>query len=89
MPHWYDPLLTFLAAQPAETASVTLTLAEVETLVNREVPPIALTRGYWWDHGPRSMGEHLAAGWRVAHVRGRPVIITFARLPPEAPAGQR
>ena len=88
MAHWYDPLLTFLTEQPAETMSVALTFAEVAVLVGGAVPSTALARAYWWDHATRSLGKRLAVlGWRVTHVRGRPPTITFERQLPDASAG--
>ena len=96
MPHvrWDAPLRTFLAEQPPETPSVALTLVDVETLVGGAVPPTGRTRGYWWDRGPRSMGQRLAViGWRVTQVRVHPPTITFVRLPSDTtaqfPARQR
>ena len=58
--HWYEPVLTFLAEQPAATGSVTLTFAAVAALAGE--PPIAhaLTRAFWWDRGPHSIGAGLA-----------------------------
>ena len=86
-PHWSAPLLAFLAEQPPETASVTLTFAEVEVLVGGELPVIARTRYYWWGQTSGTMGPRLAAiGWRVAHARGRPPAFTFVRLPPDTSA---
>ena len=82
MPHWYDSLVTFLAEQPPEAASVVLTFPQVEALVGGELPVIARTRYYWWGQTSGTMGPRLAAiCWRVAHVRGRPPTFTFVRLP--------
>ncbi len=82
MPRWYDALLTLLAEQPPEVATVTLTLVEIEALAAGPLPPSARTRGYWWDGGAKAMSHRLAAiGWRVAHVRGRPLTLTFVRRP--------
>ncbi len=80
MPHWYDPLLSFLAEQPAETTSVMLTVAELTTLVEGRLPANAMTRSYWWHRKPSSVSVDLTAiGWRVIHMRGRPLAITFVR----------
>ncbi len=81
-PHWYEPVLRFLAEQPPEATSVALTFPQVEVLIGSELPVIARTRHYWWGHTSGTMGPRLAAiGWRVAHVRGRPLTVTFERLP--------
>ncbi len=87
MPHWYEPILTFLAAQPAATGSVTLPFAEVAALAGELPSARARTRAFWWDRRPHSIGAGLAVcGWRVAHGLGRPPAITFERLPPETSA---
>ena len=86
---WYDPLLTFLAEQPAETTSITLTFAEVAACVGAPLSAFAATRTFWCDRKPRSVGAGLAVfGWRVAHVHGRPLTITFVRcvVPLDTPA---
>ncbi len=81
---WFDPLLAFLAEQPPETTSVTLTVPAIAAIVGGDVPRAGLIRGYWRGRGKQSIGPRLAAiGWQVAHVRGRPATITFERLPPE------
>ncbi len=82
MPRWYEPLLTFLIAQPAETASVTLTFAEMEALVGRPLPASAVSRSYWRHRRPGGMGHRLAAlGWRVGPFgRGQIAAITYVRL---------
>ena len=82
MPHWYDPLLVFLADQPPETVSVTLTLDEVAVLVGAPFPRGAFTRGYWHARGPNAVGQRLrAAGWWVTKVqpRGTATTIIFMR----------
>ena len=81
---WYEPLLTFLAEQPPEMASVTLTVAELATLVGNRLPATAVTRAYWWTHKQGAIADRLGVtGWRVAHMRGRPPVITFMRLSPD------
>ena len=86
MPRWYEPLLTFLAQQQPETASVTLTFADLEVLVGRPLPARAVSRSYWRHRKPGGMGHRLAAlGWRVGPFgRGQTSAITFVRLQPDA-----
>ncbi len=87
MPHWYAALLAYLAAQPAETVSVTRTLVELEALASGPRPPTAVIRGYWRGRAYGVMGYRLRAiGWRVRQMRGRPPTLPFVRRPPDAPA---
>ncbi len=82
----YQPLAEFLAAQPAETGTVTLTLADVETVIGAPLPSAAWTSTWWTNSGVRSHhAPWVAAGWRVASrsLRRAPGTITFERLPPE------
>jgi hypothetical protein len=69
MPISYQPLADFLAAQPPATATVTLTIAEVEALVGTPLPVSAWART-WWSTARqgRTAGERpwVAVGWRVA-----------------------
>ena len=81
MPHWSEPLVVLLAEQPADTTSVTLTIAELMMLAGGRLPAMAETRSYWWTPKSGSMVNRLAAiGWRAAHVRGRPLALTFERV---------
>ena len=82
MPRWYVPLLAFLAAQPADTTRLTLTVAELEGLAGRSLPVTTATYGYWWQWKRGPLRSRLAAiGWQVAQARGRPLAVTFVRLP--------
>ncbi len=82
MPSPYAPLATLLANQPLGTATVTLTLAEIEVVLGRAVPVSAWARGWWL--GTKDKGRPrpwVAAGWRVTQVSMRqvPPTVTFAR----------
>ncbi len=83
----YEPLADFLAAQPPETTSVTLSLPEIEALLGQEVP-LSAHRHTWWRNDPsqRQPRAWLGAGWRVTHaqVRQAPSAITFTRISPDA-----
>ena len=82
---WYEPLITFLVEQSLETVNVTLTVAELASLVGNRLPVTAVTRTYWWAQKQGAIACRLEAiGWRVAHVRGRPPMVTFERLSPDA-----
>ena len=84
MPTRLQPLADFLAAQPAETASVTLTFPEIEALVGEALPHAAST-AQWWVNGPKQAQARvwLDAGWAVTRrsLRTRPPYIIFARGP--------
>ena len=84
MPSRYQPLADFLATQPPETVSVTLTLAEIERIVGVPLPAIASTQA-WWTNYPtlRHARAWLAAGWRTQSPQTRrlPVRISFVRAP--------
>ena len=77
-PRKYQPLVDYLAGQPAATTSVSLTLAEIEALVEAPLPRTAATRIWWHNARPYWRLLH-AAGWRVVgfDVLGRRA--TFAR----------
>ena len=84
MPQWYDPLFALLAAQPAATSRVTITLGEVVARGGAPIPDAAYARSYWSRpvHGPLRRRLRVA-GWRVAGVReGVNPALTFVRLPP-------
>ena len=83
-PPKYQPLADYLAAVPAETVTVTLTLPEVEALLGSPLPPSAGTLSWWANTaGPPHARAWLAAGWHVAAcaLRSQPSAITVARGP--------
>ena len=82
MPHWSDPLLTHLAEQSHDTATLTLTLDTVAALVGPSLPLGASSRGFWHARAPKAMGQRLrASGWWVAQLQRRSAAptITFIR----------
>ena len=78
----YDPLGAYLAGLPPEVAEVTLTLAEVATIVGAPLPRTAWA-GIWWKGAATGTQARAwrAAGWRVARqaLRADPPAVTFAR----------
>ena len=66
MPHWWGPLLAFLAEQPAETTSVTLTVTEVAALGGEAMPAAGFTPrllvGSWADVDGSALGSDQLAG---------------------------
>ena len=77
----YQPLADYLARQSA--ATVTLTFAEIETILGQRLPPSARTRA-WWMHGvPRRGYRRLLTplGWMVGAVHRRRAVeaVTFMK----------
>jgi hypothetical protein len=84
MPSKYAPLAAFLAAQPPETITVTLTCAEIETLIGAPLPRAAGDPTWWGNmaDGRAQAQAWLSTGWRTTRVMlgtGIPTI-TFARM---------
>ena len=81
-PPKYEPLRRYLAALPAEAATVTMRFAEIEALIEAPLPPTARLRS-WWAQAARGQPQvraWSAAGWRVALVmQVRPWRVTFVR----------
>src|SRR5215207_1270003 len=81
-PPKYQPLADYLAALPAATERVTLTLPEIETILGAGLPASA-SASTWWanmasEHQARAW---LAPGWRAREIRLRqtPGRVTFVR----------
>ena len=86
MPSPYQPLADYLAAQPPETVSITLTLAEVAAVVGTPLPAAVWTRT-WWSNFPRrpaATRPWAAAGWWVqdTDMRSATPTVTFVRVHP-------
>ena len=82
---WFDPLLTLLATQPAETTRVTIAFAEIAALTDVPIPDAAYAHSYWLqrERGPLRRRLH-AAGWRIVGMQeGVNATLTLARLPPD------
>ena len=84
-PHKYDPLTVYLTQ--ARGDRVTLTLAEIETLLGVSLPAAATWSSFWRNY-VHTWPAHAwrDAGWRVARqARNRPVeAVTFVREPPDS-----
>ena len=81
----YRPLTAYLTAHPAN--EVTLTFAELETLLGASLPDAAWQRA-WWANTETPQGRTwLAAGWVVRWVRqrGEEAAVTFVRRWPARP----
>ena len=77
-PRKYQPLIDYLAGQPVTTTKVSLTLTEIEALIDAPLPRTAATRLWWRNSRPYWRLLH-AAGWRVAGVDIPGRTATFAR----------
>ena len=88
MPAKYAPLARYLVAQPGDR--VTLTLAQIEAIIDAPLPPRAQQASFWtstrWGDGPTWAWRNV--GWRVAERRYQyPTwVVSFVRDAPR-PAG--
>jgi hypothetical protein len=83
MPSPYQPLVDYLAALPASTPTVTLTLAAIEQVLGTALPAAASTQIWWSTTRVRQQRRPwLVVGWRVAGVALRTATpsVTFARV---------
>ncbi len=66
----YIRLAAHLAAQPPEVDRLTMTIAEIETLIGASLPPGARYPSWWRnDHHRAHSRAWLSAGWRVVDLR--------------------
>ena len=81
----YARLAAYLAAQRAETTTVTLTFAELERLIGGLLPPSAWSPGWWAKRRRDALWR--TAGWRPGaprRVDGR-LAVTFERVADSTP----
>ena len=80
----YQPLAEYLEHQPGPR--VTLTLADIETLLGRPLPSSARTKTWWVARGQRTGYRRLLTplGWTVGvvQVRRDPLTVTFVKTTP-------
>jgi hypothetical protein len=89
MPRWsgprkYDLLGDYLAAQSPETDTVTLTLAEIETILGTPLPMTAYWTPFWTNYAKNPPSRAWRrVGWRVARQTGNRWVeaVTFVREP--------
>jgi hypothetical protein len=80
---WYDGLLAFRDAQPAEARRVTLDFARMEALAGEPLSRSAFTSGYWHAGRTAEIVRRLAAhGWAVAAFDRYAGAATFERTEP-------
>ncbi len=80
MAAWFDPLLALLSAQPRDTTTVTLTLAEVMALASRPPPASVVTHHYWLNRSRPPSRQLVAVGWHMVHLNRAAGTLTFARV---------
>jgi hypothetical protein len=95
MPRWpgprkYDPWTAYLAQVPDD--QVTLTLAEIEVILDAPLPPTAHASAFWSNY-PRNPPSRAwrRVGWRVAWQPGNRWVeaVTFVRAPSASPLPTR
>ena len=82
MPAYYHRLAEYLATLPGVTPRVTLTFAELQTLLGRPLPASAWGRSWWMTRArATAAGSWPVTGWRVAavSVSGGREAVTFVR----------
>ena len=81
-PRKYQPLADYLATQDGD--EITLTLAEIEQIVETPLPRLASTRRFWVNnassHSPSYAWQ--GVGWHVATADMRHDRVTFRRNEP-------
>ena len=79
----YDPLRTFLSAQPGH--DTTLSFVQIEQVIGAPLPPSARAYPMWWSN-ETGRERHVQAeawlrsGWRVQEVKFHEQIVTFRRV---------
>ena len=76
----YDPLFKYLSRQ--KSAKVTLSLSEIETIINDELPASAYSYPQWWSNSGTKAHPYcrawLDAGYRTVDIKdslGKKIII--------------
>ena len=81
----YYPLHTFLKNAPAHLEELTLSLAQVEQILDSALPASAYQYQAWWSN-PTTPTQHpyaqswLTAGWRVAGLNQQDGWVRFQRV---------
>ena len=74
----YRALRDYLAAVPANV--VTLSFAQVEAVLEANLPPSARLPGWWANYPGHSQAQAwLSAGWVVSSMDRRRQVVTFGR----------
>lgn len=78
----YIRLAAFLAGQPADVSSITLSLTEIEEMLGRPLPDNARFPS-WWRNDQKKMHSRawLTAGWAVESTDPSCSTINFVRAP--------
>lgn len=80
----YTPLRQYLLAVPELTREVTLTFAQIETILADKLPPSAHNHREWWSNEQHGSHVHaqawLDAGWKVESVDQQRSWVIFRRV---------
>lgn len=83
----YRPLYDYLSARHADR--VTLTFAEVESLIDAGLPSEARLDAAWWTAADAVAADACAAADRCVTVNLKSQVVTYDRIEPARPAGRR
>jgi hypothetical protein len=76
----YIRLAAHLASQPSTTVEITMTLKEIEGIVEESLPGNARFPSWWRnDHHRMHSRAWLTAGWEVAEMNGKDGTVVFTR----------
>ena len=76
----YIRLAAFLASQPPSVVEMTMTLKEIEDLVDESLPSNARFPSWWRnDHHRMHSRAWLTAGWEVGEMNGKEGTVVFVR----------
>lgn len=83
----YIRLAAFLASQPPGKDAIEMSVDEIATLVDEELPANARFPS-WWRNDPKRMHSRawLTAGWEVAQMGGPRASVLFVRRKDAEPA---
>jgi CBS domain-containing protein len=79
----YETLATFLQTLPSHISNVVITLEEIESIIEGELPRTAYEHRAWWANDSVShvqSKQWLEVGWRVSSVNISQQRVTFSRI---------
>jgi hypothetical protein len=77
----YDPLRDYLRKLPSTTTQVTLTFAQIERILDNDLPPASRTWFRFWENGPGTVQSDAwhNAGWETIMVDMENETVKFQR----------
>ena len=78
----YAPLSEYLLTLPQESERITLSFAEIETILHFSLPPSARTRVEWWANTETHSHGHawLDVGWKTTNIDLHAERVSFFRI---------